>query len=61
MARFRFRCEVCGNELPAERVEKRVPGSKSMTRAVPVIICEKDGEPMVREAFTPADRVEKRR
>jgi hypothetical protein len=54
--RFRYVCPKCGNEVPAERVERRVPGTKGMTRIATLVMCEKDGSEMQREEFTPPRR-----
>jgi hypothetical protein len=60
VARFQYVCEECGNTVPAERVEKRVPGSKAQCRAVVNIMCESKthSAPMVmkREEYTPPRR-----
>lgn len=56
MPRFKYVCPQCGNEVPAERVEKRVPGTKGMARAIVPIICEADGEEMQREVSIPRRR-----
>lgn len=47
----KYVCEKCGNEVPAERYDKRVPGSKGMARAIFPVFCENDDVEMKREEF----------
>lgn len=56
MPRFQYVCPECDNTVPAERVEKRVPGSKGQTRVHLVLICEKDDQEMVRGSYVPPRR-----
>jgi hypothetical protein len=64
MPRFQYKCPTCEGTVPAERVERRTPMSKGKgvggraPNAViqPVLMCEADGEIMVRESYTPARR-----
>jgi hypothetical protein len=51
----RYRCEKCGNEVAAERVERRVPGSKSQVYVVSQIVCS-CGENMKWEQYDRAPR-----
>jgi|KBSMisStandDraft_5_1062788.scaffolds.fasta_scaffold2235701_1 hypothetical protein len=40
----RYVCPECGNEVAAERVERRVPGSKTHVYVVPNVECSCGGE-----------------
>jgi hypothetical protein len=60
MARFKYVCGDCGNEVPAERIEKRVPGTKGQVRVFTPVYCEARGctnaMQMTREEYTPPRR-----
>lgn len=48
---FQYRCEECGNTIPALRIEKRDRGSKGMARLQAEVVCEATAKcgAMVRE------------
>lgn len=61
MARFMYVCDPkdsgCGNEVPAERIDKRIAGSKGQARITFAPVCEcKAGNEMKRVEYTPARR-----
>jgi hypothetical protein len=64
MPQFQYRCPTCDGTIPAAQVESRrsmsggkgVGGRAAQAVVRPVLICEADGEELVREAFTPQRR-----
>lgn len=40
MARFKYRCATCGNEIESTKAEVRKPGSKHPVRLIPSVECE---------------------
>jgi hypothetical protein len=60
--RFKYVCPECGNEVPAERIEKRVPGTRAQCRVILPVMCEGKGHEgggdreMVRESYVPPRR-----
>lgn len=60
--RWQYKCphEKCGNTVPAERVERRVPGTRGQIRVMSPLMCESSAhaEPvaMEREDYVPARR-----
>lgn len=59
-SRYQYVCPECGNTVPAERLEKRVPGTKAQTRVMLPVVCENKNHAtaplMEREEYTPARR-----
>ncbi|MET0601878.1 MAG: hypothetical protein ABW167_07800 [Baekduia sp.] len=57
MARHKYVCKACGNEIEAVKIDKRIAGSKGMARIAVAPECEcPDGGEMVREIYTPPRR-----
>lgn len=53
---WEYVCPKCANAVAAERVERRVPGSKGMVRVMPPVDCEKCNVEMMPEKVVPVPR-----